>query len=295
MDNFPEYRAGNLDWLAIWQDMYDRERAQGEAATDPNFERSADQWASRATHFARISHRASQPDRFMQCMLPRLRPTDTVLDIGAGAGRYVSILARSVAHVIALEPSPAMCKELERHISDEQIDNVTIVADRWPTNAIPPVDVALSAHVIYAVRDIGPFLQAMNAVAQRLCFLFLGIEHPGAIIDAFWQRFHGEPRRRLPAALEAFNVLHQLGFYATMESVSMGGPPRYANSEEALNDIRRRLRLTPDAARDNAIIAAMNESTIVNPDGSVSISGPDRHGGVISWETTTAQNAQTQE
>ena len=28
------WQAAGLDWVAIWRDMYDQERAQGEAATD---------------------------------------------------------------------------------------------------------------------------------------------------------------------------------------------------------------------------------------------------------------------
>ncbi|MGB9633644.1 MAG: class I SAM-dependent methyltransferase, partial [Chloroflexaceae bacterium] len=109
----PELMAGGYDWLETWRRMYDQERAQGEAAMDPAFGCSADYWAHRAGRFAAAARRHPQPDSSMEWLFPRLRPDDTVLDIGAGTGRYLPHLARRVAHVVAVEPSPAMRAELE--------------------------------------------------------------------------------------------------------------------------------------------------------------------------------------
>lgn len=290
MSTQPSFGAGGFDWLEVWRQMYDAERAQADAVTDPELARHPDHWTYRAGRFAAASRRVPQPDGFMRRLLPRLCPTDTVLDIGAGTGRYVPILGRSVARVIALEPSSAMRAHLEQCVVDEGLHNVDVVTDAWPTDQPPRADIVLSAHVIYSVREVGPFLQAMDAAAQRECYLFLMLRHINTFFSAFWERFHGQPRLPLPCALEALNVLHQLGYPASMELVSDIRPFNYVDIDEALNDIRLRLRFAPDPERDNAIIAAINDLLIRNDDGTLSLPDHDRPSALIWWKSRAARN-----
>src|SRR5262249_5656896 len=79
--------VGGYDWLAIWRQMYDAERVQT-AVMAPGQEQASDHWANQAARFARATGRAPQPDHFLRFVLPYLQPSDTVLDIGAGAGRH---------------------------------------------------------------------------------------------------------------------------------------------------------------------------------------------------------------
>lgn len=276
-------RAGGYDWLDVWRTMFDAERAQADTVTDPEFMRNADFWSPRAKRFAAASDRVPQPDAFMQRLLPLLRPTDTVLDLGAGTGRYVPLLARTVAQVIALEPSPAMREYLAQRVAHEGITNVTIMMDVWPTEKMPRVDVVISAHVLYSVREIGPFLQAMDAIAERACYLFLMLQHVNMLFSPFWERFHHQVRLPLPAALEAMNVLYQLGYPAQMELVSHIKPFNFSDTDEALNDIRMRLRLVPHPQRDEDIIAAIHELLMLNQDGSLSIPGYNRNAALVWW------------
>lgn len=280
-------RAGGHDWLAIWREMYLAERAQGDAATDPGFGRHADPWAARAGRFAAASQRQPQPDSFMRALLPRLRPGDTVLDIGAGTGRYLPTLAAAVREVVAVEPSPAMRAELERVIAAEGLTNVTVAPESWPPAGAIAGDVAISAHVVYGVAEVGPFLRAMDGAARRSCHLYLGLHHPGAALAPFWERVHGEPRLPLPGALEALNCLHQLGIYAALELVPIPGSFRFADMEEAIDEIRHRLRLTPEPARDARIAAAAAELLAPGAEGWLLPSSQASHAAVISWEPAT--------
>jgi SAM-dependent methyltransferase len=277
--------AGGYDWLEIWRQMYDAEREQAEKATEPDFVCPADHWQIRAARFADMSKRAPQPDGFMRFLQPHLRPDDRVLDIGAGTGRYLPWLAQQVAHVIALEPSAAMRAHLEQTIAEAQLSNVEVIADGWPPADLPRVSVAISAHVLYSVREIAPFLQAMDASASRLCVLALMLRHINSTLSPFWQRFHGEPRHMLPCALEALNVLYQLGIETTLELVPRT-PSTYASIDEALEALRVKLRFVPHPQRDAELVAAIRELLIAQPDGSFVVPEQPAHTAVLSWQPT---------
>src|SRR5262245_29804952 len=141
------YSAGGYDWLATWRRMYDDERNQAEDAVLPGFVAQPDCWAGQAERFATAAQRAPQPDGFLRFLLPRLRPGDRLIDIGAGTGRYEPLLARAVAEVFAVEPSPSMRAQLEQRVIDAQLTNVHVVPHTWP-NADLSCDVAIAAHVL---------------------------------------------------------------------------------------------------------------------------------------------------
>ena len=56
----------------------------------------------------------------------------------------------------------------------------------------PPVaDVALIAHVGYDIEAIGPFIEAMERAAGRLCVAVLTDQQPASVADPFWPIVHG--------------------------------------------------------------------------------------------------------
>jgi ubiquinone/menaquinone biosynthesis C-methylase UbiE len=61
--------------------------------------------------------------------LAALRPEDRVLDIGAGTGLLALAAAPRVAHVHALDVSPAMCDYLQRKVASLGIANIDISVD----------------------------------------------------------------------------------------------------------------------------------------------------------------------
>jgi protein-L-isoaspartate(D-aspartate) O-methyltransferase len=58
--------------------------------------------------------------------LLQLRPTDTVLDIGAGSGWSTALLARCVKHVTALERIPELLECAQKHLEASGLSNYTL-------------------------------------------------------------------------------------------------------------------------------------------------------------------------
>jgi SAM-dependent methyltransferase len=278
------YSAGGYDWLAVWRRMYDDERNQAESSTLPGFVRQADCWSGQANRFAAAAQRAPQPDGFMSFLLPQLRPGDRLIDIGAGTGRYEPLLAGAVAELLAIEPSPSMRAQLEQRVAEEQLRNVRVIAGPWPSDDVANCDVAIAAHVLYGVREIEPFLRGMDAAARRACFLLLAFRHPSSFVSPFWERLYGVPRLPLPGALECLNALYQLGITARMELVPLTNRLSFANQQEALEDLRWRLRAPAQPEYDRQIAAAIADLLVQTDDGRLAPRDLPDQAAVIWWD-----------
>jgi SAM-dependent methyltransferase len=283
--------VGGCDWLAIWQHMYDAERAQTAALTGVQAARHADRWAGRAGRFAQASGRAVQPDAFMRALLPHLQSTDTVLDIGAGTGRHTALLAGQVAQVIAVEQSASMRVHLEQRRASADAQNVTVISDSWPAADAPSCDIAICTHVVYGVREIGSFLAQMDRSARRACFILLGFRQPSFVLSPFWEVIYGVPRLPLPGALECLNVLYQLGIAAQL-TLLPASHYVFADRQEALEDLRWRFGLPDDTASDAQILVAMDR--VLQSDESGGLAVPEQPDTVaLLWWTHTEPKQQS--
>lgn len=68
------------------------------------------------------------PDTLLESLIPETLQGKTVLDLGAGNGRYTEILAkRGADRVIALDLSQSMTEETKARKDEQQLDNLEIV------------------------------------------------------------------------------------------------------------------------------------------------------------------------
>jgi SAM-dependent methyltransferase len=165
---------------------------------------------------ARFSPGDAPPEGFEQ-LIDFVGPDGSVLDIGAGAGRYAVPLAERVARVVAVDGSTAMTTALRQHA--ERLDNLTVLpATHWPppedydlASHLPAVDVAFNSHVIYFVDDIAGFLDAMDRVATKRCVVIAGERSGGSPPADAFEAVHGEPLAEAPASNELMIVLAARG------------------------------------------------------------------------------------
>ncbi|WP_025746050.1 class I SAM-dependent methyltransferase [Kallotenue papyrolyticum] len=270
-----------IDWAALWRAQVAAEHAQYERLCDPRLRPGPDWWATQAEQFHRRSRAVSHTDALLQAALARVHPGATVLDIGAGTGRYALPLARAGAHVIAIDSSPAMLHYLQQEAAAEALP-ITIIAERWETSTVPVADLAICAHVLYPIADAELFLRKLDAHARH-CWLLLNYEAPTSWMAPLWRVAYGEERLPLPGALEALALLHQLGIDAHLTPIPNTVTLRFASLDEALAEIRVRLCLASTPERDTRLREALTTLLEPLPDGSLRAPQPP-HSALITWD-----------
>jgi SAM-dependent methyltransferase len=201
----------------------------------------------------------------LDALLRLVRPGETWLDIGAGAGRYALPIALELAssggRVIALDTSSGMLDALLELRSEHGVTDVEVVETRWPPDPSTlgrfSSDVALIAHVGYDIELIGPFVRAMESVARRLCVAVLMERQPSSIADACWPPVHGEERVPLPALADFVELLRARGHDPDVEMLERA-PRRFASRDELAGFLRRQLWVEPASAADRRFVAALD-------------------------------------
>jgi FkbM family methyltransferase len=229
-------------------------------------------------------------------LLALVRPGDTWLDIGAGAGRYALPIARAVApsggSVIALDPSAGMLAGLQEIAADHGIDNVRTVEARWPPSDgdVTPyaADVSLIAHVSYDIAEIGPFVGAMESAARRLCVAVLMERQPSSIADVCWPPVWGESRVALPALPEFVELLRARGRKPAIERLERE-PRRFGSRDELEGFLRRQLWVREGSGADARFLDALEPLLVTDEEGRVGLR--DQRPlpiGIVTWSPAGA-------
>ena len=221
-------------------------------------------------------------DATLNVLLSLARPEDVWLDIGSGAGRYALPLALVVREVVAVDPSTAMLSALREDAASEGIENIRAVEGRWPLEDEPPAgDVALVAHVGYDIEEIGPFLDALEAVASRMIVAVMGESAMTTVATLFWHSVHGEPRVRLPALPELLVLLTARGALPEIRLVDRT-PPTFGALSEAHAMARRQLWLRNGSARDRRLHDLVAE-TVIERNGRYAFEWTRTRIGIVTW------------
>lgn len=209
-------------------------------------------WDARARRFAARTAGTAAGDPLLRRLRRVTRARSTVLDIGAGPGRFTLALAPRVAEAVAVDASPVMLSILRRNARRAGVTNVTTVAGRWEDLDVAPADVVLCSYVLPLIRDVAGFLAKLDAASRGHAFVYLSAMATDAVFDPFWRHFHGAPRRPGPTYLDAVAVLGELGITADVEVVELPVRTRFNSLAAAARDYRENLCLpdTPAIRRE---------------------------------------------
>jgi CTP:molybdopterin cytidylyltransferase MocA/SAM-dependent methyltransferase len=227
-------------------------------------------------------------DPVLRELLRLVRSGERWLDVGAGAGRFALPIARALdpsgGSVVAIDASPSMLESLLEIAEDYAIENIRTIEARWPTSdpAGFEADVVLIAHVGYDIEAIGPFVDALEAAAERKCVAVLMERPPAAAADPFWPLVHDEARVALPALPDMLELLEARGRRPSITRVT--SERRSFESRDALAGfIRRQLWIDPAGPKWPRFQAALDELVVADIDGWSIGSLPPVDIGIVTW------------
>jgi SAM-dependent methyltransferase len=255
-----------------------------------------DWWAGRASHFTRgLGDPAALPPHGLPQIIDRLERRDTVLDVGAGAGRYSVPLSRVVRHITMVEPSPAMATLAREQMELAGRDNWTLIEREWMDAKIEPADAVLLANVLNPHADLEGWVDQAIAHARRWLFIVHGAMFDGSgVLDRVARAFHGEPRVPQPSLADLLPALHELGVYPDVIVI----PRRFRHLAESRAEAVREIAATalvedtPEARRRIGRIVTRDLVTL--DDGRVIVSDVTVPGALLAWRVEDKPNGRWQ-
>ena len=283
MNTQKQTEPAGMSETEVWRSRVKAHHAQsinamGSAALPDDF------WESTAHHFRSDPHRTDDPalDRLLQMV----SPGDTMLDVGGGGGRYALPLALKCRHVTVVEPSPSMVEVLKEGASEHGIRNLSVANAPWEDAAVESADLALSAHVLYGIEEVGPFILKMVARARRLVCILLHMESPQSHLAGAWRLVHGEERITLPGMRELVPVLWEMGIYPNLGMLEAASPRTYDSRESALIELKRRLYVRPGTEQEERLLRNLDAILVQTPSGFAVRGAPPRRLALAWWETS---------
>ncbi len=157
---------------------------------------------------SRFRRTPNQREPTHRAALDGLGEGGTVLDVGVGAGWGSLDLAPPATRLVGVDSDPEMLAAFVDNCRERAIDH-RAVEGAWPdvASGVDAADVVVSAHVVYNVADIVPFVRALTAHATRRVVIECTARHPTAWMSPLWRRFHGLGRPQQPTADELIEVL----------------------------------------------------------------------------------------
>lgn len=268
-----------------WNQLLSARAQQMDAAYARLGRTSADFWDRRARGFHRSTKDTTAHDPLFLKLRSRVTPQTTVLDVGAGTGRFTLALAPLVKHVTAVEPNSTMLDYLRRDMNQQKLSNISYIQTTWqdaPEDL--SADIVLCSHVLYPIKDIVPFLSKLQTATRSACYIYMRATHVDAVTAHLWKHFHGDERCLPPSYIHAVDVLYEMGIYANVEVVKVPPVQHYPSYELAVEELVEQLIL-PDNAQTREELRNLLQDWLIEQDGVLTPPLQEMVFAIIEWET----------
>lgn len=133
----------------------------------------------------------------------------TVIDVGAGVGRFAIPLAQAGIKVTAVEPSDEMRRHLKEGIGRNNLSSgINIVPSSWPGDEDLHAEVVFASFVIQFSKNPMDFIHAMERSAGNRCILSVHVDQPLGFLRNIWQTFR--PSEEVPSMRTLFDLYPML-------------------------------------------------------------------------------------
>ncbi len=237
-----------------WHGILDARAKQMDAAYARLGRTSADFWERRAKNYHRSTKETAALDPLYLKLRQEVTRDTSVLDVGAGTGRFALALAPYAQHVTAVEPNTVMLNYLKRDAMGEELPNISLLYTSWqdaPTDL--SADIVVCSHVLYPIWDVDTFIAKLRAASRRACYIYMRAVHFDTSTSPLWKHFHGDERQPAPGYIYALDVLFEMGIYADVEIVRMPGVLRYPSLDVATEELLEQLILPDDEQTRNEL------------------------------------------
>ena len=197
-----------IDFAAAWHSCTAQDpNHRGDAAVDLAF------WQEHAAGYDEHSRSPGYYEGALDAIGALVRPDDTLLDVGAGAGRFALPLARRVKQVTALDHARPMLDILQRRAGAQGIGNLSLVEAAWEDAEVEPHDVVLAAWSLYRLPDMLVGMKKLIAATRRTLIIVAGaghsIRHDAVLRDLWPHADHNDT----PMHIYYYGVLWQAGVH----------------------------------------------------------------------------------
>jgi SAM-dependent methyltransferase len=209
-------------------------------------------WTERTVAwFERAQLRSDYAERVIEASANVLAGAASLVDVGAGFGALALPLARRMARVTALEPTPPMAAALRHAIARASIANITVIEKAWGDAPIAPHDVVLCAQVGRLLAPGSAFLAEAARVAKHAIVLVR--DTPGRDDKFFYgelyPRLLGRPYMRTCEDGDTVAGLAALGIAADVTTIEYRSDQPFESLDEACDFWMTYMDLTGEAPR----------------------------------------------
>lgn len=247
------------NWIQFWCELSERFGAtprQGNGSVEGRWSRRA-----RSGGYSEEQRKRDRDDQLMRFLLDRLEPEDTVLDIGAGIGRWSIPMAMVCRKVTALDAKPRMLEILHENATAEGVANIETILGEWYTAKVVPHEHVLSCHSVYISPDIAGYVRKMECFALKGCYMVMRVPRHDGIIGELSRRVHGTFHDS-PNFIAGYNALLQMGIAGHVVMEEQGRPWHNKTLQDALSRAKRHLQLHADT-HDNMIMDILKERLVL--------------------------------
>jgi SAM-dependent methyltransferase len=240
-------------------------------------------WTERTVAwYERADLRGDYAEQVLAASEDVLGDATSVLDVGAGFGALALPLARRVARVTALEPTPVMASALRRALGRDAITNVTVVEAAWRAAPLAAHDVVLCAQVGGLLTRGSPFLADVASVAARGVVLVR--DTPGRDDKFFYRELYprllGRPYTRTCEDGDTVAGLADLGIVPAVTTIAYRSDQPFESLDEACDFWMTYMGLTGEAPR-RFLYSFLGER--LQRDGDGWLAPFTKHADVIRW------------
>ena len=255
-----------------------------------------DRWGGDTARSMRSDPRRELDANF-EAIASYVQPEDVFVDAGGGAGRMSLPIALRCRQVINVDASSGMGEEFEACAAEAGITNARFILSDWGKSDGVQGDVTLAANVTYFIRDIGVFVQRLEAASRRRVIISVRSVAPPYQSAKLFQLVYGEEQVLVPGHRQLMPVLWEMeilpDLYVLPDRPLVQGAPLDTTLPQTREDaIQRVLRGqwlgSEDRDRAYSVIDAhFDELFAEKPEGFSGLWQTDSRQLLITWEPAT--------